>query len=256
MSATSALRSRRIERLPLPFWLKLKLQQLRNVQTELQEWRQVCRQIAAWQKTQASSRPTVVIVGPKRIGKSHLARTLAEQGSYFHVSIDDVFVQKLWVTRIRGQTPGDLKNSAQQAVGLIKRLCRRFPRNLVIETGLAFAEVNSQPDEVCENSLRSILDDLNADIRGNGCKLCLALQADHGLHGRLSALRAYRESARCWTSDIYDEERLEEFAARSLRLQRLLRRACPGSIELLEIDPADFHRSIERIAASLVERAA
>jgi hypothetical protein len=188
-------------------------------------------------------RRSVLISGLGRVGKTILARQLADRYGYQYLTTDDALDYFFAI-------PDDAERLRFRE-RFYASIVQRWPTGLVIEGD----------DFILKNRVRYAKTDHEIDIgpavtiaRRFGTEVFLLGNVDVSAEDKIRAFQEYSSQAECWTPELRD---VRTYALWSIRVSTTLRDLADGErIHYVEIDPGDFNGSIARTADLIAARSA
>jgi hypothetical protein len=188
-----------------------------------------------------NGRQSVLISGLGRVGKTILARQLADRYGYYHLTTDHALDYFFAIA--------DDAERLQFRERFYTSIIERWPNGLIIEGD----------DFILKNRVRYAKTDHEVDIgpavtvsERFGIEVFLLGNADVSAEEKIRAFEAYSSKAECWTPELRD---VRTYALWSIRVSTRLRSLADGDrIRYVEIDPKDFDASIAATAETIAAR--
>jgi hypothetical protein len=199
------------------------------------------RAFTAGLRKPANGRRSVLISGLGRVGKTILARQLADRYGYHYLTTDHALDYFFAIA--------DDAERLRFRERFYTSIIERWPDGLIIEGD----------DFILKNRVKYAKTDHEIDIgpavtvsERFGIEVFLLGNADASADEKIRAFEAYSSRAECWTPELRD---VHTYALWSIRVSTRLRSLADGDrIRYVEIDPKDFDASIAATADIIAAR--
>jgi hypothetical protein len=199
------------------------------------------RAFTAGLRKPANGRRSALISGLGRVGKTILARQLADRFGYHYLTTDHALDYFFAIA--------DDAERLRFRERFYSSIIERWPNGLIIEGD----------DFILKNRVKYAKTDHEIDIEPAvtvserfGIEVFLLGNADVSPEEKIRAFEAYSSQADCWTPELRD---VRTYALWSIRVSTRLRSLADGDrIHYVEIDPQGFDESIAATAAMIAAR--
>lgn len=182
-------------------------------------------------------RASCVITGWPRTGKTLISDVLARQHGFIFISLDQL-------RDIYHEVDDDsLRDEMRRFI--LDELFKRFPKGLVVEgDDLIYVNRGRSSD------LRNISLDFCGGLAGRHKIKCFVVgNADVAVDAKVTALRKYQETGKCWTLKSQRWRDLQARAAEMIEDSRKLRDMAPAhDVTYIEMDVINFDLSVKNAA--------
>lgn len=195
---------------------------------------------AELQPTGASlNKPSFILLGPARTGKTLLAQKLCKAYGYAHLRLDEIFY-------VRKKKQPDLPCDFQTMLRYYHLLFNLYPNGLIMESDSLFQVAEEKRAFENAQKLPVVLKKLQ--LGKESIYLMGSVHID--MRAKINQIIAFRNEHKCWTkSQGLNEEDLKTYVQMWNDYSKIMQStAIENSIRYFEVDIFNFDQSIEQVA--------